>query len=158
MVADYSNQYQENSVGQADATQLVQMMYDGIVKFANRAILAIDNKDPEAAHNNIMRCYAIIAELMATLNFEDGGEIAVQLERCYDYMLFLLKEANISKDKANINKVLTLVEPLQKAWSEAFEGKPSPIELEPSDVESSTEKTSGDNKETPQRINLDLVG
>ena len=47
-----------------------------------------------------MRAYAIIAELMATLNFDDGGEIAIQLEQCYDYMLFLLKEANIGKDKS----------------------------------------------------------
>lgn len=158
MVADYSNQYQENSVVQADPTRLVQMMFDGVVKFAHRAIKAIDDNDPEAAHNNIMRTYAIIAELMATLNFEDGGEIAIQLEQCYDYMLFLLKEANISKDKEKIGKVLTLIEPLQKAWAEAFEGKLRPeLTGSPSTVQTKDDPAT-EGKTPPQRKNLDLVG
>ncbi len=158
MVADYSNQYHENSVSQADPTQLVQMMYDGVVKFCNRAIKSIDDKEPEAAHNNIMRAYAIIAELMATLNFEDGGEIAIQLEQCYDYMLFLLKEANIGKDKSKVEKVLVLMEPLQKAWSDAFEGKPVPAVPQVS-LEAPKTDDAGDTAVTQKtRKPLDLLG
>jgi flagellar protein FliS len=120
MTADQYNQYHQNAVTQADPIKLVGMLYDGAIRFVRRALKAIADGDPEDAHHNIMKAYAVVAELTATLDFEKGGEIAPKLEQCYDYILYLLKEANIKKDARQLSTVLSLLEPLAATWREAF--------------------------------------
>ena len=99
-------EYIRNAVMQADSTRLVDLLYEGAIRFINAAKDGLNDKDYEKAHNSIMRAYAIIAELLATLNKEGGGEIAKQLEQCYDYMLHLLKEADINKTEEPLNTAL----------------------------------------------------
>lgn len=124
MATDLYKQYQESAVTQADPIKLVELMYEGAIKFIRIAAKAIDDGNPESAHNNILRAYAIVAELMATLDFEQGGEIAAKLEQCYDFVLHLLKEANIKKDRAMLDQARALLEPLLSTWQEAFRDAP----------------------------------
>ncbi len=120
MASGNHNPYQVNAIEHADPIKLVGLMYEGAIRFIRRAEKAITDGDPEAAHNNIMRAYAIVAELMATLDFENGGDIAVNLEQCYEYVLHLLKEANIKKDAPALGTARTLLEPLLVTWTDAF--------------------------------------
>lgn len=122
MTAGQYNQYQQSAVAQAEPVRLVGMLYEGALRFIRRAEKCIGESDPEGTHNNIMRAYAIIAELMATLDFDRGGEIAVKLEQCYDYLLHVLQEANIKKDAAMLEQARTLIEPLLATWEDAFSG------------------------------------
>jgi flagellar protein FliS len=122
MPAGQHNPYQQNAVEHADPVKLVGMMYEGALRFTRRAQKSITDGDFESAHNNIMRAYAIVAELMATLDFEHGGEIAVNLELCYDYVLHLLKEANMKKEAGSLNIARMMLEPLLESWQEAFTG------------------------------------
>lgn len=122
MAAGVRNPYQTNAIEHADPVKLVGLMYEGALRFIRRAQKAIADSDPEGAHNNIMRAYAIVAELMATLDFKRGGEIAAKLEQCYDYVLHLLKEANIKKDPAALATACALFEPLLATWNDAFAG------------------------------------
>jgi flagellar protein FliS len=122
MPAGQHNPYQQNAVEHADPVKLVGMMYEGALRFIRRAQKSIADSDPEGAHHNIMRAYAIVAELMATLDFEHGGEIAVKLEQCYDYVLHLLKEANIKKEAGSLDIALAMLEPLLETWHDAFDG------------------------------------
>jgi flagellar protein FliS len=122
MTADLYNSYRASAVAQAEPVKLVEMMYEGAIRFTRRAKKAIAAADPEDAHNNILRAYAVVAELLATLDFEQGGEIAVHLEQCYDFILHLLKEADIRKEAALLDHVLRLLEPMLDNWREAFSG------------------------------------
>ncbi len=74
----------------------------------------------EEAHNAILKAYAIVAELAATLDNENGGEIALQLERLYDYILHLLREADMSKSERPLREAQGLLEGLSRTWNEAF--------------------------------------
>lgn len=74
----------------------------------------------EAAHNAILKAYAIIAELTATLDTENGGSIAVQLEQLYDYILHLLREADMSKSERPLVEAQELIAGLSRTWAEAF--------------------------------------
>jgi flagellar protein FliS len=169
MTAGQYNQYQQSAVEQAEPVKLVGMMYEGALRFIRRAEKRIADGDPEGAHNNIMRAYAIIAELMATLDFNQGGEIAVKLEQCYEYLLHLLQEANIKKDAAMLQQARTLIEPLLATWNDAFSG--SAGAAPPIAPERTTPQSNGDLAEesphaataTPQpragaRKNLDVLG
>jgi flagellar protein FliS len=125
--------YQENAISQADGVRLVQMMYDGAVKFLRLAKQAVEDGNFEATHVNLLRTYAIISELMATLDFEKGGEIARNLELSYDYFLHLLREAEINKRVDEIDQALSFLEPLSESWRQAFAPKTAeaPAEDEP---------------------------
>jgi flagellar secretion chaperone FliS len=127
MTADHYNSYRASAVAQAEPVKLVEMMYEGAVRFTTRAIKAIAAANPEDAHNNILRAYAVVAELMATLDFEQGGEIAVRLEQCYDFILHLLKEADIRKEVSKLEQVLKLLEPMLETWREAFTSGGKPV-------------------------------
>jgi len=113
-------QYQESAVSHADGVRLVQMLYDGAAKFLRLARQAVEQKDYEATHHNLLRTYAIVSELMATLDFERGGDIARNLELGYDYVLHLLREAEIHKRVQEIDEALAVIEPLADSWRQAF--------------------------------------
>jgi flagellar protein FliS len=108
--------YQEHVVTSAEPIKLVELLYEGAVRFILRGRQSIADGDIEGAHNNILRAYAIVAELQATLNLSEGGEIAANLERCYEYALFLLQDANIRKVQQPLDDALRVIEPLLEAW------------------------------------------
>jgi len=160
MTADLYNSYRASAVAQAEPVKLVEMMYEGAIRFTRRARKAIAAADPEAAHNNILRAYAIVAELLATLDFEQGGEIAVHLEQCYDFILHLLKEADIRKEAALLDQVLRLLEPMLDTWREAFStGKPAANGNGNGSVAGSAESEAAPaGAKPPGRTPLDITG
>lgn len=124
MRANQLKGYTENSVLSAEPTRLTMLLYQGALKFIRAAEAALDDKSVEDAHVAILRAHGIISELMATLDFERGGDIAANLERLYDYSLRELIEADIKKDKEHLLKAIRVIEPLADAWEEAFFKKP----------------------------------
>ena len=62
----------------------------------------------------------ILYELMSTLNM-DAGEIADNLMRLYDFMIWQLIEANRDKDKNKVESVIELLLPLCDAWKQIVE-------------------------------------
>ena len=165
MATNLFQQYQASAITQSDPVRLVELMYEGAIRFTNLAIKSIDEKDFESTHNHILRAYAIVAELMATLDFEQGGDIAVHLEQCYDYILHLLKEANIKKEKAQLEQVLQMIEPLLNAWQEAFPDKTAAAGLirKDKDNQAGAPEGNGENgepkrKPAPKPKSLDVVG
>ena len=114
--------YQEHVVTTADPLKLVELLYEGAVRFILRGRQSISDGDTEGAHNNILRAYAIVAELQATLNLAEGGEIAANLERCYEYALFLLQDANVRKAQKPLDDALLVIEPLLDAWRRGVSG------------------------------------
>ena len=73
--------YKTISLETAPPGQLVLMLFDGAIKFLERAKLGFGIEDPvemnETVHNNITRAQDIINELNSTLNMDQGGEVAV---------------------------------------------------------------------------------
>jgi len=110
-------QYQQNAVKSASPGELTLSLYNGAVKFIKQAMMAVDEKNIEAANNTIIRTQDIISYLMDTLN--PDYEISNNLMALYDYMNRRLTEANIKKDKSILEEVLGLVEELRDAWGQA---------------------------------------
>jgi flagellar protein FliS len=163
MATDHYKHYQATAVTQADPVKLVEMMYEGAIRFMRIAQHCISQGDMEGAHNGIIRAYAIVAELMATLDFEQGGEIAARLEQCYDYVLHLLKEANIKKDATLLKQAQEMIEPLLESWRDAFSnGAEEPpaaggIATPPVREQQPDEERGGDEGPQPAK-SLDITG
>ena len=117
--------YKTISLETAPPGRLILMLFDGAIKFLEKAMLGFDIEDPlemnETVHNNITRAQDIINELNGTLNMDQGGEIAVVLRDLYVYMENKLFESNIRKEIEGVQEVIDRLSTLQEGWSEMLE-------------------------------------
>jgi flagellar protein FliS len=112
--------YRRIATETASPAQQVAMLYDGAIKFLERALLGFRNEDPLefnlTIHNNIQRAQAIIHELNAALDLEAGGELAVTLRRLYLYFDWRLDQSNRLKTSEGIKEIITRLTMLRDAW------------------------------------------
>jgi flagellar protein FliS len=110
--------YQQTQAQTASPTQLVVMLYEGLVRFCSAADAAMRARDIEGAHENLVKAQAIVAELAGSLNYQQGGDIATNLGRLYDYCHRRLVEANVRKDTSIVVEVRTLMSDMLSTWRE----------------------------------------
>lgn len=111
-------QYNNSKVLTASPAELTLMLYDGAIKFCNIAILAVEKKDIEKAHNNIIKTERIIDYFRQTLDMK--YEVAKDFERVYSYLSQRLTEANIKKDKAILEEVSEHLHAMRDTWKEVM--------------------------------------
>ena len=116
----YLKQYQQNAITTASPEQILIMLYDGAIQFLNKAKKAMEDRNIEETHNNIMKTERIISEFMNTLDMEVGGEVAKNLYGLYKYLNYRLVQANIKKDVTMIDEVLGHLKDLKQTWEEAI--------------------------------------
>ncbi len=113
--------YRQVATRTASPGQLVLMLYDGVIRFLDQAKAGFQLDDPvefnTTINNNILRAQDIIRELDYSLNAEQGGELALELHRLYDYFDRVLLEANLRKDPKGINEVIQRTTVLRDAWA-----------------------------------------
>ena len=112
------SQYANNRILTASPAELTLMLYEGAIKFCNIAIMAIENKDIEKAHTNIMKAQRIIDEFQLTLDFK--YEIANDFNNVYNYLMQRLREANLTKDKEILEEVNTHLRVMRDTWKEVM--------------------------------------
>ncbi len=111
------NIYAQNNVGVESPAKLVEMMYEGVLRFNAQAKKAIKDEDIEKRAYWINRSIAVIAELLATLNY-DAGDVSMYLDGLYTYQIKLLTEANLENDPSKIDTVNNVFKGLLEAWRE----------------------------------------
>lgn len=116
-----ANLYKQTSVTTANRGQLLLMLYEGAINNVKKASLAIDKKDLALKGQAIGKAHDIINELLNTLDFEVGGEIARDLERLYNFMTEQLVKANMESSKESLQTVQRLMETLLEGWKVAVE-------------------------------------
>lgn len=88
--ADPVRSYKTIATQTAPPSQLVLMLYEGAIRFLDRALTGFHHDDPLdfnlTINNNILRAQEILSELNNSLDLEQGGELAATLRRLYDYM------------------------------------------------------------------------
>jgi flagellar secretion chaperone FliS len=113
--------YRRVATQTATPGQLVLMLYDGTLKFLEKAMTGFDFQDPllfnQTINNNIVRAQAIIHEMNASLNMKDGGEVASNFRRLYNYFYRRLTEANRTKQKAPIEETIASLRVLRDSWA-----------------------------------------
>jgi flagellar protein FliS len=102
------------------------MLYDAAVKHLDRGLDLLDKnatgkKDPgkiELINKAVLKTQEIITELMVSLDFEQGGEIAKNLFSLYTWFNKELLEANIKQDIRRITIIRNMLNELRGAWNE----------------------------------------
>lgn len=113
------NAYKNNTVNMASKEQLLIMLVDGAVKYTKIARLAVENKDIQKAHKELVRVQDIFTELMSTLDRSLGEELE-SLYKLYGFIKDRLAQANIKKDIQIIDEVLPLIEGVRDTWYEVI--------------------------------------
>jgi len=113
--------YRESSVLTASPEQLVVMLYDGAGRFLRQAEAALGEGAVEHAHDRLNRGEAIVDELLATLDM-DQGQIAERLQAIYVYCKRCLIEARLERDASKVRLVVRLLTELREAWAQVAAG------------------------------------
>lgn len=113
-------QYKQTAVNTARPEELVLMLYDGGIKFVNKAIIYINEKNVPLANEAIKRAQDIVIQLISGLDMQRGGQIAKDLSALYDYMYRRLVEANVKKDIDILNEMLDMFRDFRTTWAEAI--------------------------------------
>jgi flagellar secretion chaperone FliS len=117
------NQYQkvsiETGVDAANPIELIVMLYDGAILSCNSAIPFVRSNDFKNKGHFIYKAIRIIQSgLKMSLDYEQGGEIAINLDALYTYMTKQLVKANIENTEAEIHEVVRLLKELRSAWQQ----------------------------------------
>jgi flagellar protein FliS len=115
--------YRSSEIETLTPRDLVTKLFEGTERFLRQAQDAMRHqpKQIEAAHNGCSKANAILTELLSTLNFDAGGEIAIQLRDLYLFLIREITEANLRKDPARIDPLLPILGTLRSA----FDGIPA---------------------------------
>ena len=102
--------YANNKIMTASPAELTLMLYEGAIKFANLAIVGIEEKDIQKAHTNIIKVERIIEEFQATLNHK--YPVAKDFDEVYSYLM--------KKDKEIMEEVLKHLRTMRDTWKEVM--------------------------------------
>jgi len=109
--------YKQNHAMVQSPEKLIEMLYEGILKFSAMAKRAMQDKDIEKKVYYINRTTAIYVELLSSLDMK-GGNIAEYLNGLYNHQLTLLLDANIQNDIAKLDEVMKVASVLLESWKE----------------------------------------
>ncbi len=118
MASNVALLYQGNKINTASPAELTLMLYEGAIKFCNKALLAMENRDILKTNENIKKAERIITELNATLDMK--YPVAKDFENVYTLIHKLLFQANIKKDPETLKKALGYIREMRDTWKEVM--------------------------------------
>ncbi|MFT6917111.1 MAG: flagellar protein FliS [Motiliproteus sp.] len=104
------------SVDSASPHKLIIMLFDGAMTAITRAKGLIGQKDMAGKGQQIQKASEIMIGLKGSLDLEEGGEVAANLDALYDYILGRLMIANRNVDVAPLNEVTALLAEIKSGW------------------------------------------
>lgn len=112
------NVYLQNQILTASPKKLVTLLFEGSIKNLSLAKIFIEKKDFEQANKALQKYQDIIQELQRTLDFEQGGEVARNLDSMYTYLQERALAANVQKDVTIVDESIKIVKGLLESWNQ----------------------------------------
>ena len=109
--------YQQQSVTTMTQGEMLIKLFDDTIKQLNAFKQFNDTKDYEMANTASKKAQQIIQYLDSTLNFK--YEISNNLNALYEYFIHQLVQANLHKDNAIVDEVLSMVCDLRETFIQA---------------------------------------
>jgi flagellar protein FliS len=100
----------------ASPHHVVQVMLDAVLGRIAEASGHLDRGETAAKGEKIGKALAIIEALMLGLDKERGGELALNLERLYDYASRTLLKANLENRGDLLKEVASLLREIKIGW------------------------------------------
>lgn len=110
--------YLSQQLASLSPARRVALLYDKAIASLRETIQAIEAGDIQRRWSANNLAQQIVETLWATLDLENGGEIAANLERLYSFMLRHLSNVDLKNDPKPAQDVIDLLEPLRQSWHE----------------------------------------
>lgn len=114
-----SNPYQAVSVDTASPRQRLVMLFDGAIRFSNRAIQCIEDKDLAGKGLYVGKAQAIVQELQNVLRHDVAPDLCGALSSLYTYIIRLYSKANVELDSAAVQEAVGLLKTVRSGFAEA---------------------------------------
>ena len=111
------NIYAQNNIGIESPAKLIEMLYEGILRFNAQAKKAIKDGDIEKRIYWMNRSIAVITELISILDMK-AGNISYYLEGLYNYQIQLIAEAGNENSYTKLDECSKVFKTLLEAWRE----------------------------------------
>ena len=120
--ASQAARYRDAELASASPGQLVVMLFDKIVLTLRRARLAIESRLIEERVELLLKANEMISELRLSLDFEQGGAIAQNLDALYAFSLRQLFEVTRTPDVAKVDAVIRIMGELRDGFATVLAG------------------------------------
>jgi flagellar protein FliS len=97
---------------------LVTLLFEELDNSLKAAEFFLDNQDLGNMRKSLIKASRVLAGLQGSLDFDKGGELAVNLGELYRFCIKELIKANISADKEVVTSVRGLISPIHRAWTD----------------------------------------
>lgn len=119
----YKQEMATSEMDDSDPHKLIQMLMEGALKNIAMAknYMSKDNLDSQEISdkgNSISSAISILDCLQGSLDHDQGGNIAKNLNDLYDYMKMRLVEANSENDATKCEEVIKLLLEIKTAWDQ----------------------------------------
>lgn len=112
--------YKTTEVLTASKESILLLLYEGCIRFLKQATQAIEQNNIPEKSRLIGRAQNIVNELRATLDHQQGGELALSLDALYDFISQRLITANTDNNVQKIQEAIQILTTLHEAWQQAI--------------------------------------
>ena len=115
-----AKQYQridaQSNINEASPHQLISMLIDGALARLAAAKGCIERGDREGKGIQMGKSMDIITGLQSSLDMDAGGEVSLNLDQLYDYMIRCLAEASAENGTTKVDEVISLLREIKAGW------------------------------------------
>ena len=117
-----AKEYLRNQVLTAPKEQLLLMLFDGAIRFAEQGKTKMLEQQCEESCALLIRAQRIMIELITSLDKNVlPEEVYTNLVRLYNFVYFRLIDANLKKNAEKIDEALKILQSLRETWALAIE-------------------------------------
>jgi flagellar protein FliS len=110
--------YAATQVQTASPVQVIVLLYDGTIQAMKLAQEGMRNNQREDKARFLGRALRVVSELSATLNMEQGGGVAKDLRRIYEFVIHELTQANLLNQPDRLDAPIRCLGVIREAWQE----------------------------------------
>ncbi|HEX6504844.1 MAG TPA: flagellar protein FliS [Terriglobales bacterium] len=129
MNRDARSVYRQGVGQNANPLRLIVLLYEQLIEDLRRAVQAIEAGDIEGRTNHLSHAMEVLGELNASLNLEDGQEVAENLAHYYGLLRSGLFHVQVHPDRRILEKHIANLLSLREAGIEVEHrhGSASPV-------------------------------
>jgi flagellar secretion chaperone FliS len=116
-MAEKDNAYLKTQVLTARPEQLTLMLFDGCIRFAEKARRHLTEKNYEGSFEALTRGEQIVLELLNGMRPEAAPEICRQQAGLYMFVYRQFVEANVTRRPEPLDNALRILAALRETWS-----------------------------------------
>ena len=117
-LAQYGQSSLQSEVAAASPHRLIQLLMEGALEKIAKSRGFLQRGEIAEKGRHIGWAVSIIDSLRASLDHDQGGELAGNLEALYDYMERRLVQANAQNSEEMLEEVADLLRDIKSAWDD----------------------------------------